>query len=178
MALRDFLDTIPFSRNKSGGIQRDTASQGKFFSGFRERLVNKMPGMDSIPDRKVTFEDGRMADGVVKVEAELIGENAPPVGTYIAEDKAGKAAFKEIQAAAYSDDLNNGNLVADGYTYDGILYFFQSETTARKAVAKLDAIDANSSIYVSYVSGNGNMRWLSRSDSGASAATVPDLDLD
>jgi hypothetical protein len=91
-----------------------------------------------------------------------VGENSPPAGKYLVEDKFGPNAFDEEQAQRYSSFLQNNGKVRtlDGKEYSGIIYFFDKQEAALKAWNKMQGLSAN--IYIGFYGESGNLQWLAR----------------
>ncbi|MEW5868193.1 MAG: hypothetical protein AB1894_02885 [Chloroflexota bacterium] len=156
-------------------LQPDPKSKGEQFSAFRREDLRSLEKGKIEPLEKLPLTlDGdnpsgktRIADGVVEV-GNLPEDAAPPPGKYLVDDKSGTGAFKTDQADDYSHQLKSGNgkVKAGGHSYDGIVYFFDSETAAKESrkymgpVGKKGSLHEN--IYIGYYDANGRLQWLPR----------------
>jgi hypothetical protein len=150
--IRQLLDAVP-----------DTRTQGEVFTQFREQLAaqqgSALSFMQPIPGAAVNLPNGRIADGAVNITAGPPG--APPPGRYLAEDKSGPGAFDPAQARRYSDqfDAHTGTIrTVDGTSHAGIVYTFDTEASARAALATIQGLHAN--IHVGYIGAGGTYVWL------------------
>jgi len=91
-----------------------------------------------------------------------VGENSPPTGKYLVEEKFGRNAFDEKQAQRYSSFLQNNGKVrtADGKEYSGIIYFFDNKEAAETAINQMKGLSAN--IYIGFYDNSGDLIWFER----------------
>ncbi|MBO0784420.1 MAG: hypothetical protein J2P37_36925, partial [Ktedonobacteraceae bacterium] len=108
----------------------------------------------------------RQADGRVSISPSVkaAGINLKP-GEYLAEDKGGSRSFDLDQAKRYNNALSSvpkGSkpTTDNGKEYDGVIYYFQSEAAAVKALntLKLDNVNLHSDFHIAYYDDAGNLK--------------------
>ncbi|HBE61114.1 MAG TPA: hypothetical protein DDW56_27395 [Cyanobacteria bacterium UBA11366] len=159
------------------------ASQGRLFTEFRNETMEE--GLTRNKDNSRTLnQDGidnkrRNADDVITVDKELkeegsdaIKEGSPPMGNYLVEDKAGDSfttKSSEQQLENYQKHLAKGDKIETKIdnekriagTYDGVIYFFDSENSALNAMDKIQ--NMHPKIYVGYYNEKAQLTWMPRS---------------
>ncbi len=112
-------------------------------------------------------------DGTIAVSTPMT--DGPPPGNYGLESKAG-GSYKPEQAGRYSDHLaaNDGHVVLDGdsTSLSGVIYFCDTEQTARTASKDLDHSGLHRNIYVLYLDTDGRLHVMPRDVHRAAAATT------
>jgi hypothetical protein len=146
-------------------LQPDSNSKGYLFTAFRQKTQGR--NFEQVLDRDLRLDnpnlDGvKIADDAVVVKNDI--EEGPPAGKYLVDDKAGPNAFDKTQAENYSSSIEQGGGIIKtmgGKEYDGLIYFFDTRTSAEKAMGTINNL--NHKIYVGYYNPKGELEWLLRS---------------
>jgi len=125
--------------------------QGDFQQRFPEQIKTISPEKNS----KFIKGTTNQADDHIEIITN-VGENSPPAGKYLVEDKFGADAFStdsQPQARRYSDALKKegGKVTAkDGKQYDGIIYFCSNPDVANQVLSFLKQNELNDKIYIGF----------------------------
>lgn len=141
-------------------------------------LLGPTPGTDeALPGR-------RSADGVAEITGTIPGDDPPPRGAYMLDDKAGGGAFDPDQFERYVRQLLTpppGQIAnrSQQHTFDGLVYVCDSESSAEAALKdaqrRLDRIEKrlppelraafveeNLNVYFVYFDSTGQLRAFGR----------------
>lgn len=149
----------------------DNQSRGELWTRYRDargRLgaaQGGFEGFNRLPlsaGQVIRHNPETMIDGAIQATGDP-RPGAPPAGRYGLESKGG-GSYNPEQAGRYSDHLraNAGQVVmSDGTTtYAGVVYLFDNQALAARAVRDLRGRHAN--IYVGYVDASGAVQWVPR----------------
>ena len=161
--LEDFVDADKANQAaKEAGLLEP--QKGKRYVDLGEHITKPQKRYVLVKDKQKS-----QIDDFIEVK-EQTNKKHPGLGKYLVEDKGGARAFQIEQAKIYSAHIMKGkdrtiktqNLVTkEGAEYDGVVYFFENEKFAIKAIEKLDKIEAyrEGYIHLAFFDKTGKIKW-------------------